>query len=323
MGVIVLLFAVPNAKYADMKYESWDKRKSIGIGGWSACSVLFSGDEDWAAAPYTDINGSTKEDYLASCFDALKGDCIDNGDFSTKLGANEQYQESWKECKQAKTEDWLSECEKITSCGSMHSKQCQNVSEAVTRDYAIDYSGIGAKWTAPAESALDDECQRRDGGHVCCVPLDELCTDVGGIAAAGGLATASTVFAFIGLIPLLAYAFMSESRDMKMALVGSAAVFGLTWILLLASWASVASALGSETTCYVQDDQNDGIVAATCKLGDIANGGSYGFGFVVGAWCLLTLALGVIVQRVVTDMKNGSSCPKKENDVPPGASDTA
>merc|ERR1712137_727745 len=58
-AVIVLLFAVPNAKYADMKYESWDKRKSIGIGGWSACSVLFSGDEDWAAAPYTDINGST------------------------------------------------------------------------------------------------------------------------------------------------------------------------------------------------------------------------------------------------------------------------
>merc|ERR1712127_57127 len=114
----------------------------------------------------------------------------------------------------------------------------------------------------------------------------------------------------------LAYAFLSESRDMSKALLISATVFGLTWVLLLASWASMASALGSETTCYVQDDQNDGIVAATGKLGDIANGGSYGFGFVIGAWGLLTVALVIIVARVVTDMKNGSSCPNRDEGVP-------
>jgi hypothetical protein len=98
---------------------------------------------------------------------------------------------------------------------------------------------------------------------------------------------------------------MADKRDVRRALWASFAAFGVAWALLLAAWASGLSALGQETTCWVQDDQNDGIVAARGKLGDIANGVGYGLGYIIGGWALLNPILAFTALRVAADARAG------------------
>ncbi|CAK0829158.1 unnamed protein product [Prorocentrum cordatum] len=120
---------------------------------------------------------------------------------------------------------------------------------------------------------------------------------------------------------MLAYLARGDKRDMRKVLWGTVAAFGVAWVLLLAAWASGLRALGQETTCWVQDDQNDGIVAAKGKLGDIANGAGYGLGYVIGGWALLNPILAVTALRVVADVKAGP--PKKEEASEDGAAEVS
>jgi len=72
--------------------------------------------------------------------------------------------------------------------------------------------------------------------------------------------------------------------------------------MLLASWACFASVLGQSTTCYLQGDHNEGIIAAKGAFGDIINhNGSYTYYYVIGAWVVLTAVIGLVVQRMVAE----------------------
>ncbi|CAK0888535.1 unnamed protein product [Prorocentrum cordatum] len=302
-SILVMLMAVPNAKWSDMKYASFDARDHVGIGAWSACSAMFAEEVGWAPSPLT---GTDLDAHLATCMADLSSACADQSDFSTVLGANTVYEESWQGCTDATTGDWLSGCEALTGCGDLHATQCANVSAAVTRTYAIDYSQSGTKWAAaPASSCSADALPK-----ACCIPLGDLCTDVGGLTAAGSLSVAGIVFSLLGMAAMLAYLARGDKRDMRKVLWGTAAAFGVAWVLLLAAWTIGLSALGQETTCWVQDDQNDGIVAAKGKLGDIGNGVGYGLGYIIGGWALLNPILAITALRIVADVKAGP--PQKE-----------
>lgn len=297
-SILLLLMAVPNAKWADMKYATFDARDHIGLSAWSACSSMFAAEVGWAPSPAT---GADLEAHLATCMDGLSSACADTTGFSTVYGANSVYEESWQGCTDATTADWLSKCRALTGCGDLHATQCANVSDAVSRPYTIDYSQSGTKWAAaPAASCSADALPK-----ACCIPLGDLCTDVGGLTAAGGLAVAGIVFCLLGMAAMLAYLAMGEKRDLRRALWVSTAAFGVAWVFLLSAWASGLSVLGKETTCWVQDDQNDGIVAARGKLGDIANGAGYGLGYIIGSWALLSPVLVVTALRVVADARSG------------------
>mmetsp|Transcript_103438 Transcript_103438/g.292887 ORF Transcript_103438/g.292887 Transcript_103438/m.292887 type:complete len:278 (-) Transcript_103438:337-1170(-) len=264
---------------------------------------MFAEEVGWAPSPLT---GAALEAHLATCMDGLSSACADQSDFSTVLGANTVYEESWQGCTDATTGDWLSECEALTGCGDLHATQCANVSAAVSRTYTIDYSQSGTKWAAaPASSCSADALPK-----ACCIPLGDLCTDVGGLTAAGGLSVAGIVFCLLGMAAMLAYLARGDKRDMRKVLWGTAAAFGVAWVLLLAAWTIGLSALGQETTCWVQDDQNDGIVAAKGKLGDIGNGVGYGLGYIIGGWALLNPILAITALRIVADVKAGP--PQKE-----------
>ncbi|CAK0905274.1 unnamed protein product, partial [Prorocentrum cordatum] len=281
-SIMVLLMAVPNAKWCDVKYASFDARDHVGIGAWSACSAMFAEEVGWAPSP---LAGADLDAHLATCMDGLSSACADQSGFSTG-------------CSSATTADWLSQCEALTGCGDLHATQCANVSAAVSRPCTIDYSQSGTEWAAaPASSCSADALPK-----ACCIPLGDLCTDVDGLTAAGGLS-------------------VGDKRDMRKVLWGTVAAFGVAWVFLLAAWASGLSALGQETTCWVQDDQNDGIVAAKGKLGDIANGAGYGLGYVIGGWALLNPILAVTALRVVADVNAGP--PKKEEASEDGAAEAA
>eukprot|EP00959_Pyramimonas_sp_CCMP1952_P287657 6015743-Pyramimonas_sp.AAC.1 len=90
---MVLLMAVPNAKWCDMKYASFDARDHVGIGAWSACSAMFAEEVGWAPSP---LAGADLDAHLATCMDGLSSACADQSGFSTVLGANTVYEESWQ-----------------------------------------------------------------------------------------------------------------------------------------------------------------------------------------------------------------------------------
>ncbi|CAK0844760.1 unnamed protein product, partial [Prorocentrum cordatum] len=239
-SILVMLMAVPNAKWSDMKYASFDARDHVGIGAWSACSAMFAEEVGWAPSPLT---GADLDAHLATCMADLSSACADQSDFSTVLGANTVYEESWQGARTPTKGGLADECEGLTGCGG----NCTST-------------------------------------QACCIPLGDLCTDVGGLTAAGGLSVAGIVFSILGMAAMLAYLARGDKRDMRKVLWGTAAAFGVAWVLLLAAWTIGLSALGQETTCWVQDDQNDGIVAAKGKLGDIGNGVGYGLGYIIGGW---------------------------------------
>merc|ERR1719245_2916085 len=81
-------------------------------------------------------------------------------------------------------------------------------------------------------------------------------------------------------------------------LVGSLASFSTAWIALLVSWSVFAGLLGSEVNCRVMDASAQGAVQVRGKFGDIIQAsGSFGYGFVVGSWVLMTLVILVIGHR--------------------------
>jgi len=103
---------------------------------------------------------------------------------------------------------------------------------------------------------------------------------------------------------MIVYTFLNESRDMSKLLLMGATSLVLSWVLLLASWATFASMMGQSTTCYIESDHAEGIIAAKGKFGDIINGsGSYTYYYVIGAWVVLTLVLGVVIHRIFQERR--------------------
>jgi len=291
-SLLILWMALPNAKWADIKYQKFDEREHIGIGAWSACGALFKNDVAWAPPPLSGGNLNTE---LVDCFAKLQGKCTNNTEFSNSAGANDEYESSFYDCRKVSSKDWETKCLALTGCGTKNKKQCTNITSAVVRPYEIDYSASGNKWTAPSKD---------DYVHNPCIPLDSLCTDIGGVTHAGNLGTAGTVFLSLGLAMMVVYTFLNESKNVSKVLLMGATSLVLSWVMLLASWATFASMMGQSTTCYIESDHAEGIVAAKGKFGDIINGsGSYTYYYVIGAWVVLTLVLGVVIHRIFQERR--------------------
>jgi len=291
--VLALLTVCFNAKWADMKYPSWDKRNHYGISGWSACSYAFEEAMPWAPRiDATQCNASV----LNTCGEAILDDCK-NGDFSTTAGKNALYEKSWVGCRaDCLTNQWLQWCVDQQCGGSKHEEQCFNVTQAVQRQYEVihmDDSGSTNAWEA---------------GNLC-RDLGFMCTGVeGDIETAADLSVAGLVFSMIGLATLVTY---SMKQNLTGILCTSFLSWGIAFILLFASWTVFAGTLGKEAVCKVEAESLEGAVLAKGKFGEISNGGSYTYGFVIGSWLLSVVPITLIYLRIRDVLK-----AKREADAP-------
>jgi len=309
--VLALLTVCFNAKWADMKYTSWDKRNHYGISGWSACSYAFDADMAWAPA----INEAACTNVvLSDCGKDLLPDCNTNG-FADSDGANKKYEKSWVGCREeCTTQQWQKWCEELACSGSKHATQCQNVTDAVRRPYTVQHMPAGNAWKK---------------GELC-RSLDFVCTGVDGdIGVAANLSVSGLAVAIIGLGMLVMY---SLKLERSIYLFVSLGFWALAWVLLLASWASFASILGKDASCKVEAESAQGIVLANGKFGDIINGnGSYTYGFVIGSWICTSVVILLIGLRIyemrspeTKEMQAENSPPQKaENETKVEVADAA
>jgi len=270
-----------------MKYTKWDKRNHYGIGAWSSCSYAFTEDMPWASK----VDGSSCDFEKCGAKD-LEG-CTDAG-FSSNDGVYLSYQASWAACRSScLTTDWQKWCEQQACGGNLHKTQCQNVTDAVHRPYAVAYGNKGENAWTKGEMCRD---------------VSFLCTGVDGqIKVAGDLSVAGLVFAAVGQTCLLVY---SMKLNLLKVLMSSLAFFVLAWVTLLASWASFASTGSADASCIVEDENSPNqAVIATGKFADIINGqGSYTFGFVIGAWIVLFVTIPLLAIRI---QSTRSAAPKQ------------
>jgi sodium-dependent phosphate cotransporter len=292
--VLALLMVVFNAKWADMKYTSWDKRNHYGISGWGACSYAFEKSMAWA--PAINEAGCTST-VLNDCGkDLLDGGCSNSG-FSTTDGSNSKYEDSWVGCRKlCTTTQWKAWCDAQNCKGDKHFLQCLNVTAAVQKPYTVSYMPAGNAWE---EGKL-------------CRNVEFLCAGVeGDVKSAADLSVVGLVFAGFGLASVLAHAIRQNYQGVLFA---SLAFWAIAWMFLLASWAVFAGSLSKTAVCKVEAESGQGAVIATGKFGDIINNsGSYTFGYVIGAWLLSTVPIILIVLRIneLRKPKQGEAEPKQ------------
>jgi len=293
-------------KWADMKYQSWDKRNHYGIGGWGACSTAFEDTMAWA--PPIDEAGCDAA-ALKDCGKDLLEDCQSSA-FSSTAGSNSVYEKSWAGCREVcTTPQWQQWCNDQNCAGSDHSKQCQNVTDAVHRPYTVQHMPAGNAW---------------EEGELC-RDVSFLCTGVDtDVKTAGDLGLAGLVFAMIGLGCLVTY---SMKQHLQPVLLVSLATWVLAWILLFASWAVFAGAVGKDAECKVEAESKKGVVIAVGKFGDIINeSGSYTYGVVIGSWLLSVVPIVLISLRVKDrTMSKSMDAPQEQswspaNEVAPDSS---
>lgn len=203
------------------------------------------------------------------------------------------YEQAWLDCRdKCPSETWKEYClsQKSTCGGSLHVKQCENVTDALQENYNKEY-----KWSPNPAWTAGERC--RDFDHFC----KGTSLKAGGVFGWLGFA-----FATVGQTLVMTYLFLQDKLEPVrkfQILVGSLATFSIAWVSLLVSWAIFAGAGGDVVECRVMDASAKGVVIATGKFGDIIKGdGSFGFGFVVGSWCLMTLVVLVVGHRVYFDM---------------------
>eukprot|EP00931_Biecheleriopsis_adriatica_P021310 TRINITY_DN13970_c0_g2_i1.p2 TRINITY_DN13970_c0_g2~~TRINITY_DN13970_c0_g2_i1.p2 ORF type:complete len:126 (-),score=23.05 TRINITY_DN13970_c0_g2_i1:47-370(-) len=92
---------------------------------------------------------------------------------------------------------------------------------------------------------------------------------------------------------------------MRMALIGSLACFAVTWIFLVASWGVFSGALGNAATMKLIDDSGTGAIIAEGNFGDIIDGSSFSFHFVLISWLLTMPIMGLIAHKLMI----GSTVP--------------
>merc|ERR1719498_1583048 len=101
--LLARLATVFNAKWADMKYQSWDKRNHYGLARSQACSYAFEKDMKWA--PQVDTSLCSASVLNACGADLIKG--CKGGSFSEDKGANAKYEKAWTNCRtKCATKQW-------------------------------------------------------------------------------------------------------------------------------------------------------------------------------------------------------------------------
>merc|ERR1719464_1089362 len=101
-AILMLLLLIPSAKWADVKYAPFDKRPTIGLGSWSACSIMFKEDVAWAKEPLMGLNATTAAD---KCMSKLVTECNSTSGYSNVKGANSKYESAFNGCKTVSTAD--------------------------------------------------------------------------------------------------------------------------------------------------------------------------------------------------------------------------
>jgi len=62
--------------------------------------------------------------------------------------------------------------------------------------------------------------------------------------------------------------------------------------------------MGQSTTCLIESDHAESVIAARGNFGDIINGsGSYTYYYVIGAWVVLTVVIGVVIHRIFEERR--------------------
>jgi len=118
--------------------------------------------------------------------------------------------------------------------------------------------------------------------------------------------------ALVAQFLLVGYGAMGKSPNALRVLQCSLAAFFMAWVLLLASWAVFAGTIDDKATCTVMDASATGAVVASGNFGDIVHGsGSYSYAFVIGAWILLNLIIGVVAHRIFTEIKRVKAAKAK------------
>lgn len=291
---MLLVVALPNCQWANLKYPKFDGRDHVGIGAWHACSAMFESTQVYAP-PLPVCSHSDLEE----C--AKMENCNVFADFSEKPAANKHYEKSWVQCRtKCSLNVWGSHCLNMGCGGSQHTEQCKNVTEAVQQSFHVSYRDT----SEPAWIA-GDRC--RDVSEICDIDAE--------LGQAGGFGWCGFGFFALGQCLLIAYTTMHKKRDVLRVLVASLASFLVAWILLLVSWAIFVSALHSNATCTIIDASANGAIIATGNFGEIINGqGSYSFAFVIASWVLATLVVGVISHRVCNEFakKRNAKSPAEE-----------
>jgi len=279
--LMMLVCAVPNCQWGNLKYPKFDKRDHVGIGAWEACSAMFEDKQDWAQALECSQSDLQTCANIAKCSDAA---------FSDTMGSNTYYESSWVNCRSTcSLTQWSAHCQSMGCAGSLHSLQCNNVTEAVKPLYQVSYKSS----TEPAFAA---------GNR--CREVGEICDNGGSLSTAGAFGWCGFTFLSIAQLLLIAYGSMSKSPNKLKVLMASLANFSIGWICLLVSWAVFASAVSGKASCTVMDVSNKGLVTASGNFGDIINGsGSYSYLFVILSWLLTTLVIGVVTQKIYTEVK--------------------
>jgi len=280
--LMMLVVAVPNCQWANLKYPKFDGRDHMGIGAWEACSTMFKEKLDWAQP-----QPACSQADLDKC-GTIK-DCSVAG-FSDEKGSNKDYEKSWVSCRETcSLSSWGAHCLSMGCAGSQHTVQCNNVTKAVQpNNYQVSYQNS----TEPAWA----------GGNRC-REVGEICDNGATLSTAGGFGWCGFAFIFIAQFLLITYGSMGVKPSKLKVLIASLANFSIGWICLLVSWAVFASAVSGKATCTVMDVSTTGLVSVSGNFGDIINAsGSYSYLFVILSWLMTTLVIGVLAQKVHTEV---------------------
>jgi len=297
--IIALMAALPNSQWANLKYLNFDERDHVGIGAWSMCSAQFKKDMPWATTP---DQAACTTAVLDACADKKMPSCTntssaDYATFSDNAGVNKEYESSWTECRsKCSTSKWEQHCKALSCPGSLHTKQCENITK-VEHDYSVIYKPVSSAGLAWSKGDL-------------CRPVSDFCDNSAGLANIGNLGWAGFAFTVLGQACLMVN---SVKIEMVKPFFASIAFFALAWVLLLASWATFAGSLGDDVSCTVVDSVAWGCgaganssskcaVTAKGKFEDIVNP-SYIYGYVVGCWLLLSIIIALQSTQVPVLMK--------------------
>eukprot|EP00931_Biecheleriopsis_adriatica_P087539 TRINITY_DN619_c0_g1_i3.p1 TRINITY_DN619_c0_g1~~TRINITY_DN619_c0_g1_i3.p1 ORF type:complete len:855 (-),score=202.32 TRINITY_DN619_c0_g1_i3:153-2717(-) len=296
--IMFLICGVPNNQWGIVKYTKFDGRDHIGIGAWSSCSASFT-DKVLFRSPKVEC--STTQ--LNTCFNDLTSACAADG-FSSQGGAYKKYEASWSACRDVcTTEQWDKKCTSMSCEGSLHAEQCGNITSAVKSIASVKVTyGSGAAWEE------GDKCRANS----------EIFDDASAasLAHAGNLGIVGIITSCAGQISVLSYIFLDGKRDMRMALIGSLVCFAITWIFLVASWGVFSGALGNAATMKLIDDSETGAIIAEGNFGDIIDGASFSFHFVLISWLLTMPIMALIGQKLMAPPAPSSSAAPEATAAP-------
>jgi hypothetical protein len=186
---MMLVVAVPNCQWGNLKYAKFDERDHIGIGAFQACSKLFESKQEWAQAKHCSLAA------LQTCVSEQMSGCND-ADYSSKLGANEYYEASWISCRgQCSLAQWEAYCLDMKCGGELHTAQCTNVTKAVAMEKNV-------------KLAYQNEAVPAWVAGERCRDISQICDNGAKLEQVGGFGWCG--FAFVGIAQILLIAYLTN-----------------------------------------------------------------------------------------------------------------